>query len=227
MKDKSRTVIVDAYVNHFKEEGHPPVSVYKFCKSLKITEKYFYQQFASFDVVEEIFWQEMLEEVITSVRSGKEWKAFGAQEQTLAFLYAFFENALNHRTLMLYRFGKISVMEKPLWLRGFEASYKDLVKTILKKGTDSQEIASRSKLQNLYPEAFYLHLRGLIDFHLKDTSEGYEKTDALIEKSVRFIFDLLRTSALESAFDLAKMMASLMNPASTSATRRPHSTTTV
>ncbi|MEI7774534.1 MAG: hypothetical protein WCK17_07130, partial [Verrucomicrobiota bacterium] len=59
----------------------------------------------------------------------------------------------------------------------------------------------------LYPDAFYTHFRGVIDFSLKDDSRGYERTDAFIEKSVAVAFDLIRTQVVDSALDLARFLA--------------------
>jgi hypothetical protein len=68
------------------------------------------------------------------------------------------------------------------------------------------EIAERGRLSALYPEALYLHLRGAIDFNLRDESRGYERTDAFIEKTVAVAFDLLRTQVFDSALDLARFL---------------------
>jgi hypothetical protein len=52
----------------------------------------------------------------------------------------------------------------------------------------------------------YLLLRSVIDFHVKDTSARYERSDAYVEKSVNLAFDLLRTQAIDSAFDLLRFL---------------------
>ncbi len=210
---KLKNRILAAYIDSFKEKGVPPVSAYTFCKSLKITEKSFYQEFPSLEAVEKVYWQNMIKKVIAAIERGGEWKQFTSKQQLLVFLYAFFEEALDHRTLLLVRMRQVSPMEKPACFSGFESVYKDFIRRVLKKGVETKEIAARGKLQAFYPELFYFHLRAVIDFNLKDASEGYERTDALIEKSVTFIFDLLRTSAIESGFDLGKMFISMMRRA--------------
>ena len=39
---------------------------------------------------------------------------------------------------------------------------------------------------------------------LKDKSKNFEDTDALIEKTVNFSFDVMRSNGIDSFFDLAK-----------------------
>jgi ubiquinone biosynthesis protein COQ9 len=47
----------------------------------------------------------------------------------------------------------------------------------------------------------------VISFLLKDESQRFERTDAFIEKTVAFAFDVIRTQAIDSAFDLARFLA--------------------
>lgn len=203
---KKAATLVDAYITHLNEHGTPPVSVFAFCKTHKIKERDFYSQYSSFEALEARFWQDLLQRVIAAVESGVDWKSFSAQQRLLSFLFAFFEEALTHRTLLLLRFETLSPRDKPAFTREFENTYKSFAQALTKSAVENREVADSGRLISLYPEAFYLHLRGLMKFHLQDTSSGYEKTDAVIEKSVTLAFDLLKTSALESAFDLAKIL---------------------
>jgi hypothetical protein len=45
-----------------------------------------------------------------------------------------------------------------------------------------------------------------MQFNLRDDSEGYERTDEFIEKTVKLAFDLIRTQAIDSAFDLGRFL---------------------
>jgi hypothetical protein len=51
-----------------------------------------------------------------------------------------------------------------------------------------------------------VHWRSVLEYFLKDESQGFERTDAFIEKTVEFAFDLLRTQAIDSAADLARFL---------------------
>jgi hypothetical protein len=46
----------------------------------------------------------------------------------------------------------------------------------------------------------------LLIFWKDDTSAGFEKTDAAIEKSVNLAFDLIGKGAVDSIFDFAKFL---------------------
>ena len=49
--------------------------------------------------------------------------------------------------------------------------------------------------------------RSVIDYFVKDTSRGFERTDAYIEKSTALAFDVMQTQAIDSAFDLLRFLA--------------------
>jgi hypothetical protein len=173
---------------------------------LKIDEKAFFTDFPSFDSVESAYWRDLVDRVVTAVESGAEWQAFTARQRMLAFLFAFFEESLNHRSLFLSRFLKTGPVARPVFLRGFEDRFKKFASDLIAHGKETGEIAERGKLSMLYPDALYVHFRVVIDFNLKDESEAYERTDAFIEKTVAVAFDVIRTQALDSAFDLARFL---------------------
>jgi len=207
-----RTRIVEAYAHHLREHGKPPESVYRFAQSLDLNERDFFEQFASFDAIEGVLWQELVERVANSVSAGPEWASFSARQRLLAFYFGFVEEALNWRSLLLLHLGKIGPLARPAYLRGMESSFKAFASEVLQHGLASGELAPRGRLEATYPEALYVHFRGLIDFNLKDESAGYERTDAFVEKTVNLAFDLLRPHAIDSAFDLIRFLTQRPTP---------------
>ena len=194
------------FTEYLREHGRYPESIYLFCRELGIEEKAFFSEFGSFEAVEGGLWENLVNRVILAVESGPEWTSFSARQRLLTFHFAFLEEALNWRSLMLSRFGAISPLARPAWMRGFETRFKAFASTIVAKGVESGEIADRGRLTPLYPEALYLHFRSVLDFYLKDDSKGFERTDAFVEKSAAVAFDVVRTQALDSAVDLARFL---------------------
>ena len=201
-----RALIISAFSEHLREHGRPPETVFGFCKALSLAERDFFGEFASFDAVEAAYWEEVLGGVVRAVESGAEWAEFNARQRLLSFLYAFCEASLDHRSLMLSRMGGLGPLARPAYLKGFEARFKTFARALLEHGEASGEVAGRGRLSDLYPDALYTHFRGVIDFHLKDDSRGYERTDAFIEKTVAVAFDLIRTQVVDSALDLARFL---------------------
>ena len=204
---QNRTRIVEAYTTHLRENGTPPQTVHAFCKSLSLSDRDFFQEFASLDSVESAIWGDWIAGLVSKVSSGAEWKDFSARHRYLTFLFAFTESSLDWRSLMISRFSHLAPVASPPFLKAFEEHFKTLASDIIDHGLTTGEIASRGPLQALYPAVLYIHFRAVIDFLLKDESQRFEHTDAFIEKTVAFAFDVIRTQAIDSAFDLARFLA--------------------
>ena len=203
----TRARIISAFCDSLREHGRPPETVFAFCKQLEITEREFFQEFASFDAVESSYWEQLVDQVVCAVEAGPEWPEFTAKQRLLSFLYAFCEASLDHRSVMLARISELGPLEKPAFLKGFETRFKTFAKSVLQHGAALGEVAPRGRLSAIYPDALYTHFRGVLNFSLKDDSKGYERTDAFIEKSVAVAFDLIRTQVVDSALDLARFLA--------------------
>ncbi len=203
----TRQRIIDAYMEQLREHGTPPLAIYPLCKSLGIGEKDFFSVFPNLESVEAAFWQEKISHIITAVESGEEWDGFTAKQRALTFFFAWFEHSLEIRSVILLRFGGLGAFKNPVWLRGFNATFRDFAKCTVNHGLATAEIADRGKLTALYPDAILTAFRQLIDFNLTDSSRGFERTDAFIEKSVHLAFELIRSQAFDSAFDLARFLA--------------------
>lgn len=203
---KLETKIRNAYFQFLREEGKPPKSLAAFLKPLKITERQFYQHFSSLEAIEERLWSGLIVEVVESIQSGKEYAQFSAEQRLLSFGFGFLEKAIDYRSVMQVAFKKVGPFHFSDSLDLFGKEFKTFAQTVIDHGIQKGEIADRSKLTSLYKEGLYLMFRGLLDFHLQDKSPRFERSDAYWEKAVRLAFDLMKTQAIDSAFDLAKFL---------------------
>lgn len=201
-----RQLILTAYENHLRREGQPPVSVFRFAEANGFTEREFFAEFPSLEAVEHRWWVEKLDHVIDAVEQGPEWAGFSARHRMLAFLFAFAEASLDFRSLLLIRLHGQNILTNPPALAAFEDRFLTFAKSLLEHGRASGEIASRGPLGRLYPQAAWRLFRSVIDFHLRDTSPRYERTDAFIEKSTTVLFDLIGRQVLDSGFDLIRFL---------------------
>lgn len=203
---ETRERILAGYTAYLQEHGHPPKSVRAFCKPLEISDAEFFRNFGSLDAVESELWRTRIDHVIASLRLGPEWVQFSARERMTAFLFAFLEDSLELRSALLTRQCEIHPLARPAWLSGLRRSHRAFVQEVIDRGLETGKIAERGTLINVYPDVFHAHLLAIIGYHLRDTSPGYERTDAFIEKSVRLAFDLIGTQAVDSAADLLRFL---------------------
>lgn len=207
MKNKQlRGKILQQIGEHTLAHGRSPASVTIFCKELKIKEAAFYAEFPSLTAVEKAIWKEWIDSIIASVSKGAEWESFSAKERYLAFLFAFSQAALEKRSLLLVCFSKSCLHENPASLEGLRQSFASFAEMLISRGRETGEIANRGPLLSFYPGIFYRHFRWVLEFYLKDESDGFERTDAFIEKTVGLAFDLFGSQAIDSAADLARFL---------------------
>jgi len=199
--------IIHAYIERLREHGHPPLAVYPLCKSLGIAERDFFKEFPNLEAVESGFWRDQVAHVVAAVESSDEWEGFVAKQRALTFFFAWFEHTLEIRSLVILRFGELGTFDKPPWLRGFHDAFREFAKRTVAHGISTGEIAERGRLTTFYPDAIFTAFRNLIEFNVHDNSRGFERTDAYIEKSVQLAFELIRSQAIDSAFDLARFLA--------------------
>jgi hypothetical protein len=195
--------IIQKYISQTLETGASP-TVSQICRDLQIPEKEFFKNFPNIEAVEAEHWWNVMDHNIRCCENSSEWSNYNAQQRLLAFYFQYFDDALEHRSLLLIRFSDRRLTDVvPVFNRAM-TRFREFVCSILNHALREKQIADRGRINDLYAPAFVLQFRSILDFHLKDESAGFENTDAFIEKSVRLSFDLMRTSALESAFDLAK-----------------------
>jgi hypothetical protein len=199
--------IRSAYVEHLLEHGKRPASVYKFCTDLGISENEFYDQFGSFDGIERSVWLAFLQDTLDRLNSDKSFGGFSTREKLLAFYYTFFEALKSNRSFVLIQLQSRNRLEIiPEFLKDFRKSFENFIESILKTGKASGEVANRPYLDKTYPELFWMHMGFILLFWRDDSSAGFQKTDAAIEKSVNLAFDLIGKGAVDTALDFAKFL---------------------
>jgi len=207
---KSRAEWIDAYLDHLLEKGEPPPSVYRFAKDQGATEKAFYKHFASFDSLEGELWKSMITDTVDALNADADYASYPVQQKLAAFYYTFLEGALDNRSYLLLRFPGVQLVCAPGYLDKFRSAFLDYVKPLLEEAAEAKEVPQRGRLNEAYPNLVYTQLLLIIDFWLKDESDQFQRTDALVEKSITLGFDLIGAQVVDSAFDLARFLAGEM-----------------
>ncbi|MGJ8672255.1 TetR family transcriptional regulator C-terminal domain-containing protein [Rubritalea sp.] len=193
------------YWDHTLTEGERPKSVYAFCKKFDLTEGEFHTRYSSFESLEARYWQSTVDDTVAVLIADDDYAEYSTHQKLLAFYYTFFSHIQNHRSRITECFPHLQQLT-PSSLKGMRASFTSWADELIQEGIANGEIADRKKLNELYAKGLFEQLRFLIDYYRKDTSESFQDTDALIEKSVRFFVDSAHSGVLDSALDLARFM---------------------
>ncbi|HEX6893389.1 MAG TPA: TetR family transcriptional regulator C-terminal domain-containing protein [Chryseolinea sp.] len=199
--------IQSAYIEYLLTNGRRPVSVFKFCLDLGIKEDDFYEQAGSFDGLERQIWKGFIEDTIGRLNRDDSFNSFDTREKVLAFYYALFEKLRLHRSYILLQLENSRKPELvPQYIKGFKLDFESFLASILNEGKAKGDVANRPVLDKRYPQLFWIHMGFILLFWKDDSSPGFEKTDAAIEKSVNLAFDLIGKGAVDTAIDFAKFL---------------------
>ncbi len=207
MAVKIRQKLIDGYREHWLEEGRAPASVYRLCKNLKIKEGDFYKEFSNLNALEGAIWDGLLEDSIKTVEADEEFADQSAQARLLSLYFTFLELAKDHRSFLILRFPEVKNTCRCSTLRKMQHRFEQFIKTVHARGVETGEVADRGKLDQFYPKLGFGLFLFVLDFYLKDESDQFERTDALVEKSVHFAFTGAREQVFDSAFDLFRFLA--------------------
>ena len=159
--------------------------------------------------------EELQSEVLFSFESclqrladAPEFEDYSAREQMLAFYFTWLEE-LAPLKAQLVEIDKNQLPGfTPNYLKTLEVPFKAFIADFLAVAQTSGEVASRSLVSSRYGDIFWVQTRFLIHQWLRDESPEGSQSDALIEKTVNFCFDLLNPNLIDSGIDLLKFMIS-------------------
>jgi hypothetical protein len=199
--------IITAYMSYLLNSGQKPPSVFKFVQELDISEENFYTHFGSFTAIERKIWLDFINDTIGRIENDEAYLGFNSRDKILTFYYAFFEELKKSRSFVLLQLEhqKKSPMT-PDFLKDFKSRYTSFLEGVINTGKATGDIAKRPFIDKKYPSIFWLHMTFLLFFWRDDSSAGFEKTDAAIEKSVTLAFELIGKGAVDSVVDFAKFL---------------------
>ncbi|MGB0993622.1 MAG: hypothetical protein ACPG32_14280 [Akkermansiaceae bacterium] len=202
-KSLTREDLETKYWHVLLTDGKRPNSVYSFAQDIGIEESDFYAHAASFESLEAAYWNKLIEETIGVLHEDDDYAAYPSEQKILAFFYTFFAHAQKNRSRLVEFFPRPGCYKTLMPMR---QRFVEFAQVVIAQGIEEGAIADRKKLSDKYPQLLFEHFRAIIEYHKKDQSEGFQDTDAFIEKSVHFGSDLARAGTLESAIDLGRFL---------------------
>ena len=203
--DKTQEKIVHEYIKYLLEHHKQPASIPAFLEPLKLKESIFNKYFKSFDHLEQSLWKLLFEQVKSNIMQQEVYESYSVNEKLLAFYYSWIEQLKDYRSYAQYVAEKERIYELyPSEFDLFKVAFQDYVGELVQEGLATEEIAKRQLLTDKYKYLMWAQPVSIFKFWVKDESENFQDTDALIEKTVNFSFDLMRSNSLDSLFDLAK-----------------------
>ncbi|GAB4397851.1 MAG: TetR family transcriptional regulator C-terminal domain-containing protein [Microscillaceae bacterium] len=197
--------IREAFVHYVLENEHFPKTIFKLAQAAQLKEEEVYEHYDSIEAVENDIWRGFFAETRQRIESEEVYASYSVREKMLAFYYTWIEVLKANRSYAnLSAHSEDLLFGTPRYMATFYESFREFINVLLLEGRETQEIAERPLIVDVYPRIFWRQALLILRFWLRDRSRAFEKTDAYIEKAVNFAFDLMGKTALDSAFDFAK-----------------------
>ncbi|MBU2526289.1 MAG: TetR/AcrR family transcriptional regulator [Bacteroidetes bacterium] len=199
--------IIDVYMHHVLEESEKPTSVYKFCKTHKIEEQQFYACFGSFEALEKSIWELFFDNTMSLAEKNPDYSTFTSKEKLLTFFYTFFELLTANRSYVLFVLENEKENIKSLMqLSGLRKRVVSFAEALVIDDNAEKSYKISKRPEKIFAEAAWVQTLFILKFWMHDNSVSFEKTDLVIEKSVRVVFDVFDSSPIEGILDFGKFL---------------------
>lgn len=199
--------LISLYMAYVLEHNEKPKSVYQFAKDHDFSEAAFYNFFGTIDSIDDAIFQQFFDITLELLEKNPEYHHYDMRSKLLGFYFTVFEMFTSNRSYVLYALHQHkNQLKNVMLLAGFRQKFK---KYILEITTEEWKI-SIEKLQNFQEkatsESLWIQFLVILKFWMEDRSAGFEKTDLLIEKSIKAAFELMQITPIESLMDLGKFL---------------------
>ncbi len=203
----TRDSIISAYMEQVLESEKAPKSVYKFCKEHNCKEDEFYNFFGSFEGLQSEIWNTFFDKSMELSHQVESYEAYSNKEKMLTFFYTFFEMLTANRSYVLFALKEHSdIMKNMSQLKGLRKRVKEFASELIQDKNDEKQLKILKHPVSVFSEGAWLQTMFILKYWMEDNSPSFEKTDVVIEKSVRAIFDIFETTPLESILDFGKFL---------------------
>jgi len=203
----TKDVIVSAYMEYVLMNEKTPKSVYKFAKEHAMTEAEFYNFFGSFENLQQGIWTAFFDNAMKLGQKTPEYANFNNQEKMLTFFFTFFELLTANRSYVMFTLKQHGDMMKNLsQLKPLRSNIKEFAATLIDQKNEEKSFKILKQPVSVFSEGAWLQTLFIMKYWMEDNSASFEKTDVVIEKSVRAIFDVFETTPLESILDFGKFL---------------------
>lgn len=206
-KEKKSPDIIFSFMQEVLLKERYPKSVYKFCKKYQIEEAYFYKKYPSLERVKQAIWLAFYENTHSLLEQNPDFVNASRKDRLLMFYFTFFEVLLLNRSYVLFSLGQAQKgMAKWSSLKLLRTSTLAFAAELIEEGNEEKQLKIAQNPVRLFSQAAWAQLLFLMKFWMEDQSDDFEKTDALIEKSVQVAFEVFDNTRLEKIIDLGKFL---------------------
>jgi hypothetical protein len=192
------------YEQYLEKYGRRPESFASWTQSLAIEPGPGIRGFLTLD---QALFRSWLVETIELLEGESLFQQYQTREKVLALFFTWMEQWHAHKDALRVMAGYAPALPfSNDYFSGTHDLFTQWLGSLLREGLERGEIAPRWKLNDWYAPVFWQQARFLIMSFLNDSSPQYTQTDAAVEKTIRFIMDLIQPNSLDSGVDLVRFL---------------------
>ncbi|OWY22322.1 hypothetical protein C7N43_14270 [Sphingobacteriales bacterium UPWRP_1] len=196
------------YRNYVVKHPNGRHTLYRFAHTMGIASETIQAHFTTAIGIEQSIWSDFFDQTLEQLdANGNVYQNYSAREKMLAFFYTLEEVLKSNQAYIAatYPNGWLS-FGQPDCLELFKKKFLVFANQLITGGIDTQEIEWRAVLTGRYADIIWLEVPAIIRFWLNDSSDNFERTDSLIEKTVNFTFDMMGRTVFDSGTELLKFL---------------------
>lgn len=199
--------ILSLYIDQFLENDGSVENVYKFCKHNKIEESQLYMFFSSLEQIKTFFWEKIFENTLNTIEKSEGYFEMSKQEKLLTFYFTCFENlTLNRNFVRAILPQDIRDIKSLKVLSSFREHFLDFIDTNMSIQQTETDKTINKITKPITMQSYWLQFLFILKFWLDDTSKGFEKTDIMIEKTVKAGTEIFDLTPFEGLIDFGKFL---------------------
>jgi hypothetical protein len=204
--------VVEAYLKYVGQNNRRPTSVYEFVSESGIDEDEFRKNYDTQNYCEKLeqsVWLMFFEKSFQKASAEEAFDGYSGREKLLSYYFTLVEILKQNSDFAKFTIEKPRPDWKnkalsPNFLFLAKPYFNNFVEQILQQSYDTGEALQRAFLSDYYKNILQIQLVTILFFWKKDNSFQAENTDAFIEKSVNFAFDVFGTTPFDSGFEWLK-----------------------
>lgn len=192
------------YVELVIKEGRP-TSFHELEKKLRTAGVEIDPHFSSLSTLEAEIFLDGFVKVRDQLLSDEVFAAYSAREKLLAIFYTWLEDLEAQKAFWRIVDQAAFLFECQAYMQQTKAPFQAFVKLIISQGLEEGSIARRP-ITDYYIGPIWCSSNYIFHSWLRDESKNSERSDAAVEKTVNFVFDLMEPGWLDSGFEWTKFL---------------------
>ena len=203
-KKQNRGKIIEIAVDLIIEGGYKSATMRGIAKKAGFGDATIYNYFPTKESILFAYYEDKLNEAVEKIKEIKNFNEYTINEQLQTFFHIQLELFLPDREFIAISFKKIflSINQNYKQIKSIKDLFRTIIKDIFDAASEAEEIPPQIFEEMIFHLIWDYYI-GLVIFWLKDSSEKFNETTILADKSLDLICSVIKAGVANKLFDLA------------------------